>query len=567
MTTKFSEPMLATPAHHSDGIEQPVGRAGDAPGLTPTRDLVSSSSDVCELPVEHKESSMNDQAIAEQKLPAASGCQGVGESPMTVAEATPAAVGADEQAATRKPGSEAEIFAKLGEPFVVEPETGKVELNQLAVATAFTHTQTIEYDSVLRQFFRYDAEQGLWVPESAERTHQEMAMYLVALGERRQHQQFVKRQKEGTINSLLKFAKANDVKPARTETGGFFHAANGVLDLKNDLPVLRPHSRDFPFRKSSRVTYDPKAQCPRFLTELLEPALNADDRQLLQTCFGGMLLGENQAQKILLIRGTAGGGKSILVSTIEKILGEHKIAYLRAKQLNGRFETAGFIGRSVLVGKDVPGDTLSENGARMLKSLTGGDLLEGEIKGQQHRPQMKGFYHVVIVSNNHLRIKLDGDEQAWGRRLIILEFHREMPKKAIVNFADELVADEGSGILNWLVVGAARYRSQLADGTGRIVMTAAQKQRVDNLLGNSDNVRAFVDRHLQTTPGQDMSSDELVSAYVTTCQAHGWQPVPTRKFQQTVGDELMSRHNIHQRHDILRPGRKPVRGFKGIAVI
>ena len=47
---------------------------------------------------------------------------------------------------------------------------------------------------------------------------------------------------------------------------------------------------------------------------------------------------------------------------------------------------------------------LSENGARMLKSLTGGDLMEGEIKGQQHRPQMKGCYHVVIVSNNHFGV-------------------------------------------------------------------------------------------------------------------------------------------------------------------
>ena len=510
---------------------------------------------------------MTNQSISEENSPAASCSQGGGEHPATVAEATSVASGADERAAAREPGVEEAIFAKVGEPFPVDEETGKVDLNQLAAATAFTHTRTIQYDSLLRQFFPFEAEQGLWVPESAERTHQEMARYLVELGERKKHEQFVQRQKEGTINSLIKFAKANDVKPTVTDTGGLFHAVNGVLDLRNDLPVLRPHSRDFPFRKSSRITYDPQAKCPRFLTELLEPALNADDRQLLQTLFGGMLLGENQAQKIVLIRGTAGGGKSTLVSIIEKILGEHNVAYLRAKNLNGRFETAGFIGRSVLVAKDVPADTLSENGARMLKSLTGGDLMEGEIKGQQHRPQMKGCYHVVIVSNNHLRIKLDGDGGAWDRRLIIVDFNREMPKKAIVDFAATLVADEGSGILNWLGEGAARYRAQLADGTGRIVLTAEQKQRVDNLLGNSDSVTAFVDRHLQLTPGQDVSSNEVASAYFSRCTANGWQPVSTRKCQETVAEQLASRHNIFPRHDILRPGKKPVRGFKGIAVI
>ncbi len=481
----------------------------------------------------------------------------------------PVAAGADERAATRETGNEEDIFAKLGEPFPVDEETGKVDLNQRAAATAFTHTRTIQYDSLLREFFHFDEVQGLWVPESAERTHQEMTKYLGELGERKKHEQFVQRQKEGTINSLIKFAKANDVKPTVTDTGGLFHAANGVLDLRNDLPVLRPHSRDFPFRKSSGITYDPKAQCPRFLRELLEPALDKDDRDLLQTLFGGMLLGENQAQKIVLIRGTAGGGKSTVVSVLEEILGKHLVAHLRPKNLNGRFEAAGFIDRRVLVGKDVPADTLSEKGAHMLKGLTGGDFMEGEFKGIQQRQQMKGFFHVVIVSNNHLRIKLDGDKKAWGRRLVILDFNREMPKKAIVNFAETLVAAEGPGILNWMVEGAVRYRAQLQDGAGagRIVMTEAQTQRVDNLLGNSDSVTAFVDRHLQLTPGKDVSSNEVASAYFSRCTANGWQPVSTRKCQETIAEQLASRHNIFPRHDILRPGKKPVRGFKGIAVV
>ena len=365
----------------------------------------------------------------------------------------------------------------------------------------------------------------------------------------------------------MKFAKANDVKPTITETGGLFHAANGVLDLQTSPPVLRPHSCEFPFRKSSGITYDPLAQCPRFQGELLEPALGQDDRDLLQTLFGGMLSGPNLAQKITLICGSAGGGKSTVVSVFEKILGEHKVAHLRPKNLNGRFEAAGFIGRSVLVGKDVHADTLSEKGAHMLKGLTGGDLMEGEIKGQQFRPQLKGSYHIVIVSNNNLRIALDGDKQAWRRRMAILDFRRAMPKKAVVNFAETLVAAEGPGILNWLVEGAARYRTQLQDGTGRIVMTEDQTQRVDNLLGNSDSVTAFVDRHLQLTPGEDVSSKEVASAYFSRCTANGWQPVSTRKCQETVAEQLASRHNIFPRHDILRPGRKPVRGFKGIAVI
>lgn len=459
---------------------------------------------------------------------------------------------------------EQEIFAALGEPFLINETTGKVELNQRAVAKSFTHLRVMQYDATLKQFCRYDAATGRWAGEQTERTHEAMAQHLARLGEQTGHQAFVQRQKEGTINSLVKFARANDVKPTRMDTDWLFPVANGVLDFHDGPPMLRPHSREYPFRHASSISFDPQARCDRFRTELLDPALGPEDCQLLQTLLGGLLLGGNRAQKILLIRGTSGGGKSTLVSVIEKILGEHRVAYLRAKNLNGRFETAGFMGRTVLVGKDVPGDTLSEKGARLLKALTGGDLLEGEIKYQQHRPQMKGCFHVIIVSNNHLRIALDGDEPAWERRLVTVEFNREVPLKPVVDLADELVSTEGPGILNWLIEGALRYHTEL-ESFGRITMTEAQRQRVRNLLYNSDSVRAFVEQHLSPTPGRDVSSQELLTAYVARCQQNHWQPVSPKAFLQAVADALARCHNIHQRHDILRDGG-PVRGFKGIAL-
>ena len=507
---------------------------------------------------------MTIQTMIEPNPPLVLPCPPDPEMTATHGETTAAAVGPAPKPEDEGIQIEQEIFAALGEPFLINETNGKVELNQRAVAKTFTHARVMQYDAALKQFCRYDAATGRWVGELAERTHEAMAQHLNRLGEQTGHQAFVHRQKEGTINSLVKFARSNDVKPTRMDTDWLFPVANGVLDFHDGPPVLRPHSREYPFRHCSGVHYDPQARCERFRAELLDPALEADDRQLLQTLLGGLLLGGNRAQKILLIRGTSGGGKSTLVSVIEKVLGEHRVAYLRAKNLNGRFETAGFLGRTVLVGKDVPGDTLSEKGARLLKSLTGGDLLEGEIKYQQHRPQMKGCFHVIIVSNNHLRIALDGDELAWERRLVTVEFNREVPLKPIVDLADELVSAEGSGILNWLIEGALRYHAEL-ESVGRITMAEAQRQRVRNLLYNSDSVRAFVEQHLSPTPGHDVSSQELLTAYVARCQQNGWQPVSGKAFLQAVADALASRQNIHQRHDIMRDGG-PVRGFKGVAL-
>ena len=93
--------------------------------------------------------------------------------------------------------------------------------------------------------------------------------------------------------------------------------------------------------------------------------------------------------------------------------------------------------------------------------------MEGEVKYQQHRPQMRGNFHVVIVSNNHLRIALDGDEGAWERRLAVVAFNRERPQKVIAEFAEILATEEVPGILNWLIAGALRYYAEL-ETSGRI---------------------------------------------------------------------------------------------------
>ena len=77
----------------------------------------------------------------------------------------------------------------------------------------------------------------------------------------------------------------------------------------------------------------------------------------------------------------------------------------------------------------MPGDSLSVSGARMLKSLVGGDLMQAETKYNADKRALRGDFHVVIVSNNNLRIGLDGDRDAWGRRLLVVDFKNPKPAR------------------------------------------------------------------------------------------------------------------------------------------
>jgi P4 family phage/plasmid primase-like protien len=455
------------------------------------------------------------------------------------------------------------VFAEYGPPFITD-DNGKVRLNERSVATKCATLNMVSYDHTLKIYERFDQPSGLWAPIHEGEVRRLLADLLLKLGADYGHEQFVRLNKTSQLNSLCKMVQAYRLQVAAEDTIGLVHLANGVLDLRGNAPKLRPHDAKFQFRFSSGIHYNPKAKCPRFLNQLLRSALATEDIALLQKYCGSMLLGPNTCHGILLVGGTAGGGKSTLVTILEKVLGEDSVAHLRTKHLNGRFETSGFLNKRVLLGKDVPGDTLSEKGAQFLKALTGGDLLQAEIKYNAQKQPIRGDFHVVIVSNSKLRIALSGDEGAWGRRLLMVEFENARPVKPIPNFAEKLVAEEASGILNWLIDGAMACRKEL-ERIGFLALTARQKQRVAALLHDSDSTRSFIEHCVREKSGGDVTSEELLLRYYAECEKHNWCAVSSHEFQTRVPDLLGLKFKVARRNDITREGHA-VRGYKGIVL-
>jgi phage/plasmid-associated DNA primase len=223
------------------------------------------------------------------------------------------------------------------------------------------------------------------------------------------------------------------------------------------------------------------------------------------------------------------------------------------------------LGKRLLVGKDVPGDTLAVSGARMLKSLVGGDLMQAEIKFNPDKQPVRGDFHVVIVSNNNLRIALDGDQEAWGRRLLVVDFKNPKPTQPIPNLAEKLVAAEAGGILNWLIEGALAYRAEM-EKHGHLILTTEQQGRIATLLQDSDNVTEFVKNRLAARTGQDVTSEELLLGYHKACHAQNWTPVSMHQFQKRMPELMAQIFSTTRRNDIQREG-KAARGFKNVVLV
>lgn len=325
-------------------------------------------------------------------------------------------------------------------------------------------------------------------------------------------------------------------------------------------------------RNQLAVKYDPKAKADRFLSELLAPVLDQDEIEILLMYAAQCMIGRNISEKILLIIGAAGAGKSVIVNIIEGILGRSNVTQLRTECLHGWYETNRYIGRNLLVGKDVASDFLRRRGAYLIKALTGKDLISTEAKHSNFVGEITGDYNVIITSNSNQPILLQQDRDAWERRVLTIKFKGKKPQKVIPDFDKLLINTEGAGIFNEIL---SRLMTLLAND-GQIQPSESQKMAISNLLDESESAKVFLSKSVEPVEPlagcslrqckENLTAEELYLKYLEYCQAHDWLPLPTRKFKEQLVDLMPSMYQRFRRNDIVRNGTNH-RGFYAVRFI
>ena len=457
------------------------------------------------------------------------------------------------------------LAVQYGDPFVCGAKGQPTSVNQQFVAGYCANVSNICFDPAVDRFYEYESSSGLWLVRTDNLMIQRVSTWLGELLELQGASHLRPKCGQRILAAIVSLLKG--VVERRDQWAvhkNLLHVANGML-LINGSGELLPFDKKYYSRNRSNFPWDVDADCSRFLAALLEPALSREDILLLQKYAGQCLLGNNPSQTLLLIRGTAGGGKSTLCEIIESVIGEQNVAQLRVEQLNTRFEIRRFIARTLLAGKDVPGDFLDSKGAHVIKALVGGDRLEVEVKGGNESFEVRGEFNVVITSNSRLQVKLDGDAGAWRRRLLIILFDQIPTEKRIPFFAQQLLEDEGAGILRWMVDGVLLLLKDL-EQFGTIQLSEAQIRRVEDLISESDSIRSFVrDRVIAASSESNVTTAELIEAYFDYCDDRGWQAQPRRRFETAVADVMMELLRAPRRNDIQREGKNQ-RGYSKVAL-
>lgn len=459
---------------------------------------------------------------------------------------------------------EAKLREQYGEPYYTGDKGVITGVNEAYWAGLHAAENILLHEPDEGTFYAYEKETGLHAVVSVDAIRTKIAARMLEASRQANAFDLQKKRTASTLNSIITHLRGIvERRGAFATRRNLIHLANGVVVFNGAEAELQPFAPEFCSRHRSPIAFDENAQCERFLNELVLPAVHPEDVGLLQKFAGMYLLGFNRAQRILILDGESGRGKTQFANVMQGLIGMANVTQLRTKHLAERFELFRYLKKTLLVGVDVEADFLSTKGAAVLKGLVGGDWFDAEQKGGTGCFQMQGTFNTLITSNARLKVRLQGDLGAWRRRLSIVRYESPPPTKKIPDFGSYLVRMEGSGILNWALLGAQKVLSEIPDEGGDFLLTARQRGIVNSLLAESDSLRHFLQDRVVADAWGDVTTSELVEAYAAYCPERHWQPLPITEVQNKLEGLMLELFGVTKRHDVKRH-EKNQRGFSGV---
>jgi len=301
---------------------------------------------------------------------------------------------------------------------------------------------------------------------------------------------------------------------------------NGLYNVLED--TLIEHTPEYYSTVQLNVTYDKKADCPRF-KKFLKESMGGDMEQvaLIQEMLGYFLIPVNSAQKCFVIVGVAGAGKSVLLRVLNDILlGKQNVSNVSWQALNERFKTAELFGKLANIFADLPTKYIDDNG--IFKALVGEDYLTVEKKNKN--PFSFQSCARLLFSCNSIPKNYGDRSEGFYRRLIIMRFNHSVPaEKRDPDLIDKFRM-EADGIFLFALEGLKRLmKKQFMFSETEVNKAELQQYRED-----SDSVLSFVREYCEFDVNSYVGSTEIFNAYKGYCEECGLKPYSQRMFVQQI---------------------------------
>lgn len=311
--------------------------------------------------------------------------------------------------------------------------------------------------------------------------------------------------------------------------GWLLNTRTGTVDLETG--ECRPHKPADLITRIAPVEYDPEADCPEFRRLVSwamceRPALV----EYLQKALGMSATDDTTEQSLFVAFGGGDNAKSTVLEMIVEVLGEGTGGYalvaapdllMQAKGERHSTELTDLRGaRMVLASETEKGRELN---ITRVKYLTGGTKLRAR---KCHKDSVSfTLTSTFWIDTNHPPQIQEQTHAAW-RRVKVIPFGATIqPGRKDKNLKGRILRNESSGILNWLIEGAQKWRK---DGLGAPPEVQAA---VDEYRVASSSVASWRATCCRVEDGLVDRSSALQKSYESYCRTEGIEPVTGRDFK------------------------------------
>ena len=330
--------------------------------------------------------------------------------------------------------------------------------------------------------------------------------------------------------------------------------ANGTLYLDGTFQEGKPEI----VRNRLPVKYDPKAPQPthwlRFLFDLLYP----EDIPTVQEFIGYCLIPRNKGQRMMVIKGSGGEGKSQIGTVLSHLFGCNAKDGSVGKVSENRFARADLEHIHLLIDDDMRMEALRQT--NYVKSLvTAQGRMDLEKKGKQSY-QGWMFARLLAFSNGDLQSLYDRSNGFYRRQLILTTKERPPDRVDDPDIAEKMCR-ELEGIFLWAFEGLQR----LVANHFRFTESARSRSNREAVKQDANNVLLFMEAgdYIRLTPEGKVGSQELYEIYTVWCRENGFSPLKNRSFSEFLIAN-QKKYSIEHSNNLTNLVGRRVWGFTGI---
>lgn len=355
------------------------------------------------------------------------------------------------------------------------------------------------------------------------------------------------------VSNLLASLKLMAYSPTLPIETDRIHVANGTYFLNGTFTEGKTYCNN-----RLKVAYNPNAPQPKrwlhFLSDLLVP----EDIPTLQEYLGYCLIPSTKGQKMLLLIGKGGEGKSRIGLVMRSILGDSMNTTSIQKIENNRFSRADLESKLLMVDDDMDMSALPKT--NYIKSIVTAECkMDMERKGVQSYQSL--LYARFLCFGNGALTALHDQSDGFFRRQIVLTTKDKPSDRMDDPVLAEKLMEESEGIFLWCLEGLYR----LLANNYRFTISGQAKENVETVKRSSNNVIEFLqsEGYIRLKADRTITSADLYAIYCIWCNDNTYKPLAARTVSMTLkkhADEFGLEHDNHITNSL----GKQVNGFWGI---